>query len=97
MEHPLLKNCKLDFRLKLTGAGRWCNACGDECLGFLYYNGDRDIDLHPHCASLPREVVIDGVSFKLHTEKDSTLICYRCQQKGARRNSYWSYRSRGNG
>jgi len=95
LEHPMLKNCKLDFQLKPSGPGRWCNACGDECLGFLYYNRDRDIDLHPGCATLPKHAGIDGLQFELHTKKDAALICNRCQQKGARRNSYWSYRSRG--
>ncbi|XP_051212873.1 protein VACUOLELESS GAMETOPHYTES-like [Lolium perenne] len=97
LKHHLLKNCKLDFRLKPPGPGCWCDACGDECLGFLYSNRDRNVDLHPRCAFLPQQVVIDGVPFELHTKKESALTCFRCQQKGARRNTYWSYRSRDSG
>jgi len=93
LKHPLLNGCKLDFLLKPPGPRRMCDACGEEVLGFVYYNRDRDIDLHPCCATNPQRVVLDGVMFNLHAERDSAHICGRCKQNG-RRNSFWSYRAR---
>ncbi|KAF7105443.1 hypothetical protein CFC21_106256 [Triticum aestivum] len=94
LKHPRFNGCELCFRLEPPGPGRSCDACGDVVLGFVYFNRERDIDLHPACAFHPQLVEIDGTLFELHTEKDAALVCRRCKVKDARRNSYWSYRSR---
>lgn len=93
LKHPRFNGCELRFLLEPPGPGRRCGACGNFVEGFVYFNRERDIDLHPACAFHPQKINIDGTQFELHTEKDAALVCRRCKVKGARRNSYWSYRS----
>ncbi|CAM0902033.1 unnamed protein product [Alopecurus aequalis] len=92
LKHPRFNGCEFEFLLKPPGPKRVCDACGTDVLGFMYYNRERDIDLHPACAFQPDQVNLEGHLFDLHTEKDASLICGRCKANG-RRNSYWSYRS----
>ncbi|XP_037462968.1 uncharacterized protein LOC125522546 [Triticum urartu] len=77
---------------------RVCDACGDKVLGLVYHCFDRDLDLHPSCARLPRRVDLDGLAFELCREHVPSRSCVLCTGKGRRcRRKFLSYRSEWDG
>ncbi|EMS66299.1 hypothetical protein TRIUR3_07972 [Triticum urartu] len=73
-------------------------ALAPDVLGRVYHCFDRDLDLHPSCARLPRRVDLDGLAFELCREHVPSRSCVLCTGKGRRcRRKFLSYRSEWDG
>ncbi|KAK7827343.1 hypothetical protein CFP56_031174 [Quercus suber] len=44
---------------------RYCNACGKHVKGFIYHYLEEDLDLHPCCLNLKKELQIGHVKFHI--------------------------------
>lgn len=71
-----------------------CDACGEPARGFVYHCRERDLDLHPCCATLQKNITIYGHTFELRGE--GPRRCAVCGENGRRRR-FWAYRSRYDG
>ena len=90
--HPFFKGCKFVFRKEAHN--RYCDACGNDVLGFLYQcQHEKAHDLHPCCLKLQRNIVSsDGVRLRL-THRVSSK-CLKCGSKEASNGIRgWSYES----
>ncbi|XP_022892657.1 putative late blight resistance protein homolog R1B-23 isoform X2 [Olea europaea var. sylvestris] len=58
---------------------RICDACGKVICGFNYHCEEENLDLHPCCGKLVKELVIDGMIFDLEAKLSSK--CGMCGQK----------------
>lgn len=56
-----------------------CQACGEDTVGFRYFNQEHNLYLHPCCAVLPKFVIQDGHAFQL--VKDASVMCGICDDK----------------
>ncbi|XP_052166364.1 uncharacterized protein LOC127783165 [Oryza glaberrima] len=107
-EHRLFDGCK--FRLLREppppgpGNRRVCDACGGDVTGrgFVYHCSDRDLDIHPCCATLPESVALDGAEFVLcdgggRNVPRQCAFCKRddggCSCSRTLRRKVWTYRS----
>ncbi|VAH23799.1 unnamed protein product [Triticum turgidum subsp. durum] len=72
---------------------RSCDGCGDLVLGFVYHNAERQLDLHPQCASLATVLTGEEGVFILSEEAPVRGNCGLCGQgKNGRRGRFWCYR-----
>lgn len=70
-----------------------CDACGDPVLGFTFYDGERQLNLHPRCASLSERVVNEDSVLELCKEAPARGSCGLCGQgQDGRRGRFWCYR-----
>ena len=67
---------------------RFCNACGKHVKGFIYHCPEADLDLHPCCLNLNKELSIDDVKFHLRKTKSR---CKFCNQIELSKIQVWSY------
>ncbi|XP_040383201.1 uncharacterized protein LOC102712655 [Oryza brachyantha] len=77
-------------------SGRRCDACGDDVRGFVFHCAERDLDLHPCCASLEDSIAVDGAggrAFQLTKEaSSSSSSSRRCGVCGDKSRRFWFYR-----
>ncbi|RLM61602.1 hypothetical protein C2845_PM14G10820 [Panicum miliaceum] len=94
IEHPLFGDLKFTFLVEPTPPVKdtLCDACGDQAHGFVYHCSEKDVDLHPCCASLPYRILQDGRLFELR--RKASRPCGLCGGNGGR---FWAYRSDFNG
>ncbi|BAF23681.1 uncharacterized protein [Oryza sativa Japonica Group] len=110
LQHPLLfkgGGCTFVFLREPpapAAASRQCDACGDDVRGFVFHCADRDLDLHPCCASLEDRIVTggggdgDGRVFELTKAASSSSSRRRCGVCGDKsRRTFWFYRGRFDG
>ncbi|CAM0943320.1 unnamed protein product [Alopecurus aequalis] len=96
-EHSLFEGCALTFfssrpatATARAGVIPFCDVCGDPVRGFLYHNGEHDLDLHPFCATLPKRMVADEGRV-LDLQKSTGHNCGFCGMDGYRGRRF-SYR-----
>uniref|UniRef100_A0A0E0LUR0 DC1 domain-containing protein n=1 Tax=Oryza punctata TaxID=4537 RepID=A0A0E0LUR0_ORYPU len=104
LQHPLLfkAGCTFVFLREppAPAVNRQCDACGDDVRGFVFHCHDRDLDLHPCCASLEDRIITggdgdgDGRVFELTKAAASRRRCGVCGDKSSR---FWFYRGRFDG
>ncbi|KAL1817502.1 hypothetical protein ACET3Z_020076 [Daucus carota] len=89
--HEFYPGCDLKFSDEPRKRGTWCNACGNEINGFVYYCKDKDLDLHPCCLELKGKMVTDGATFRLHDKswktgefKDESTLTLSLKNPGLR-------------
>ncbi|CBI32534.3 unnamed protein product, partial [Vitis vinifera] len=59
--HPFYTKCSFQFLPRPPGdAARFCNACEKDINGFLYHCNSCGFDLHPCCARLPMEMLVES-------------------------------------
>ncbi|ERN11419.1 hypothetical protein AMTRI_Chr03g43490 [Amborella trichopoda] len=88
LNHPFYRKCNFQFYSRPPGDKmRYCDACGQDVLGFVYHCNSCGFDLHPCCACLP-PVLNDGER-NLYLSLKVSAACHRCGRKGIG----WSYRS----
>nr|XP_023895381.1 heat shock 70 kDa protein 18-like isoform X1 [Quercus suber] len=67
---------------------RYCNACGKLVKGFIYHCPEKDLDLHPCCLNLEKELQIGHVKFHLRETKSKCKFCYQIDLSKIK---VWSY------
>ncbi|KAK9109562.1 hypothetical protein Sjap_017622 [Stephania japonica] len=88
ISHPFYRKCEFKFFQGPPGkVPRYCDACGDDILGFVYHCVSCGFDLHPCCANLPQ--VLDDGEHNLYLYDKLKTPCQHCGGKG----NGWSYRS----
>lgn len=72
----------------------FCNACGYKAPGFVYHCFEKDLDLHPCCAALKMESVLqDGHVLQLCKEAEQgCLVCGEKGPQSASKKKFWAYR-----
>ncbi|KAJ6768012.1 BINDING PROTEIN putative-RELATED [Salix koriyanagi] len=81
ISHPFSK-CSLKFHYNAPqGDERYCDACGEDVLGFVYQCSHKHPhDYHPRCLKLPRTLTAgDGLILQLRKKLPSK--CLRCGSK----------------
>ncbi|WOH02560.1 hypothetical protein DCAR_0521949 [Daucus carota subsp. sativus] len=91
--HEFYPGCDLKFSDEPRKRGTWCNACGNEINGFVYYCKDKDLDLHPCCLELKGKMVTDGATFRLHDKVKSKCIWCKSKSLKGKSEGGWSYKS----
>uniref|UniRef100_A0A0D9X7P3 Phorbol-ester/DAG-type domain-containing protein n=1 Tax=Leersia perrieri TaxID=77586 RepID=A0A0D9X7P3_9ORYZ len=102
LHHPLFSRCTFKFHHEPPphAGGRQCDACGDRVSGFVFHCAERDLDIHPCCASLDDRIVTpDGRAFELINTKEvtSSSSSRRCGSCGDKTRRFWFYRGRFDG
>jgi len=97
IKHGLFGDLNFEFLVEPTPVVRDtqttnCDACGEEARGFVYHCYEKDLDLHPCCASLKERTLLDGHVFELR--RKASRPCVICGKNGHR---FWAYRSRFDG
>ncbi|CAM0942711.1 unnamed protein product [Alopecurus aequalis] len=79
LDHPVLVGSRFALIENHTtqNGSMTCQACGEDTVGFRYFNQEQNLYLHPCCAVLPIRVVQDGHEFQLL--KDETVKCGICK------------------
>ncbi|KAJ6350239.1 hypothetical protein OIU78_006411 [Salix suchowensis] len=94
ISHPFSK-CSLKFHYNAPqGDERYCDACGEDVLGFVYQCSHKHPhDYHPRCLKLPLTLTAgDGLILKLRKKLPSK--CLRCGSKEtSNRIQGWCYAS----
>ncbi|MBA0629670.1 hypothetical protein Godav_024188 [Gossypium davidsonii] len=73
--------CKeLGFGLRYQWT-RICDICALDIRGFLYQCSHGDIDLHPHCASLPLTFTLPDSNELIELRENTKSRCLKCQRK----------------
>ncbi|TVU05633.1 hypothetical protein EJB05_48802, partial [Eragrostis curvula] len=95
LTHPLFgENCVFEFVRKPPPPieSTVCDACGEPAHGYGYHCHERDLDLHPCCATLQDRITLNGHTFKLQHAPRRGRCGASCREEGRRR-KFWAYRS----
>ncbi|KAL4323017.1 hypothetical protein HN51_068161 [Arachis hypogaea] len=85
--HPFFEGQEFEFRDKVHGKPRVCNACRMDVRGFVYHSEarkkDTGLDLHPCCLNLSREISYEdsGATKTLTLKRDVPENCVQCKRK----------------
>ncbi|KAL4297992.1 hypothetical protein GQ457_12G031690 [Hibiscus cannabinus] len=81
--HQFFKRCNFKFHKESpTGSGtRICDVCASDIHGFSYQCSRGDLDLHPHCANLPRAFSLPDSDTKIYLCEKIKSRCLKCNSK----------------